>query len=273
MPTQEEWAARYRAKFAQYEVPREDREQLIAEGEVGTYPGDETLMPRIERSGRKEFDQLKSQRLELTGQVKQARQRQKELHPYPKIERFADKVLGYVPGILSPDFQPEQPQQESPTARRPPVTTPPTVKPSRFTVEEGEIIDNQNRQIIAPHEFNRLSNPQEKEDIGNQLRDGGYLMDEPPVPKTPKQPAVPTSLADAPVDLEIPEVHVVGERPQARSVSEGLTMAVNNFFQGVAAVPADALKAVAIASKDLDAMMPDLLKNDKAVEEDRKSVV
>lgn len=267
MPTQEEWAARYRAKFAQYEVPREDREQLIAEGEVGTYPGDDTLMPRIERSGRKEFDQLKSQRLDLTGQVKQARQREKELHPYPKVERFADKVLGYVPGFLSPDFQPEQPQQESPTATRPPVTTPPTVKPSRFTVEEGEIIDNQNRQIIAPHEFNRLSNPQEKEDVGNQLRDGGYLMDEPPVPKTPKQPAVPTSLADAPVDLEIPEVHVVGERPQARSVSEGLTMAVNNFFQGVAAVPADALKAVAIASKDLDAMMPDLLKNDKAVED------
>ena len=267
MPTQEEWAARYRAKFAQYEVPREDREQLIAEGEVGTYPGDETLMPRIERSGRKEFEQLKGQRLDLTGQVKQARAREKELHPYPKIERFADTVLGYVPGILSPDFQPEQPQQESPTARRPPVTTPPTVKPSRFTVEEGEIIDNQNRQIIAPHEFNRLSNPQEKEDIGNQLRDGGYLMDEPPVPKTPKQPAAPTPLGDAPVDLEIPEVHVVGERPQARSVSEGLTMAVNNFFQGVAAVPADALKAVAIASKDLDAMMPDLLKNDKAVEE------
>lgn len=188
MPTQEEWAARYRAKFAQYEVPREDREQLIAEGEVGTYPGDETLMPRIERSGRKEFDQLKSQRLELTGQVKQARQRQKELHPYPKIERFADKVLGYVPGILSPDFQPEQPQQESPTARRPPVTTPPTVKPSRFTVEEGEIIDNQNRQIIAPHEFNRLSSQQEKDEVSKQLRDGGYLMDEPPVPKTPKQP-------------------------------------------------------------------------------------
>lgn len=205
------WLGRYREKFAPYEVPGEEREQLITEGEVGKYPGDDTLMPKIERSGRKEFDQLKSQRLDLTGQVKQARQREKELHPYPKIERFADKVLGYVPGILSPDV----PQAES--APKPALrTTPaPPAKPSRFEVEDGEIIDTKNRQIIAPHEFNRLSTPQEKDDIAAKLQEGGYLMDEPAAPAPIKKPTpAPTPLADAPVDLEIPEVHVVGERSQ-----------------------------------------------------------
>ncbi len=302
MPTQEEWAARYRAKFAQFEVPREDREQLITEGEVGTYPGDDTLMPRIERSGRKEFDQLKSQRLDLTGQVKQARQREKELHPYPKLERFADRVLGYVPGILSPDVPPPQPSVHPPVSNSSNLPksgisgiNPNLTQPSRFTVEEGEIIDNQNRQIIAPHEFNRLSNPQEKDEVAKQLRDGGYLMDEPPVPKTPKQPATPTSLADAPVDLEIPEVHVVGERPSqahgprsllnnliddasnfieeqkkapsASSPGEALRESVYNALQGLGNVPAGALKSIAIASKSLDEVMPDSLKDDRPVEE------
>lgn len=289
------WLGRYREKFAPYEVPGEDREQLITEGEVGTYPGDDTLMPRIERSGRKEFDQLKSQRLDLTGQVKQARQREKELHPYPKLERFADRVLGYVPGILSPDVPTPVPSAATP--KTPTVSAPiPSPKPSRFEVEDGEIIDTKNRQIVAPHEFNRLSSPQEQDEVAAKLQAGGYLMDEPATPAPIKKPTpAPTSFADAPVDLEIPEVHVVGERPQQpngprsilnefvddakqfvsdlqtapspKSLGEAVTESAHNFMQGVAGIPAGALKSIAIASKSLDEIVPDAIRDDRPIEE------
>lgn len=378
MPTPREILEETRLSLEQFEVEDEERQRLLDEGEVGQYPGDDTLMPRIERSGRKEFDQLKSKRLDLTGQVKQARQREKELHPYPKIERFADTVLGHVPGFLSPDVP--KAAQVSP---KPPSTSAPVrpSAPSRFEVEEGEIIDTKNRQIIAPHEFNRLSTPQEKDEVGAKLQAGGYLMDEPAAPAkalpafsdksqeakfqqwyknnfssrglniNPDDPRHfydyrrafldgmqlvpdPTDLdengkprlhgdskyklpghprefvdtpqgrlntktgeivPDAPVDLEIPEVHVVGERPQQphgprsilnefvddakqfasdlqtapspKSLGEAVTESAHNFLQGIAGIPAGALKSIAIASKSLDDLVPNALKDDRPIEE------
>ena len=102
MATYDEWAARYREKFAPYEVATEEREQVMAEGEVGKYPGDNP--DAFLKSGRQAFSKLKTDRLALTEQVKKARVKEKELHPYPKLERLFDATIGRVPSFLSPDI-------------------------------------------------------------------------------------------------------------------------------------------------------------------------
>jgi hypothetical protein len=283
MATYDEWAARYRAKFAPYEVPTEERERVITEGEVGQYPGD-SPEPYL-KSGRKEFEQLATERLALSGQVRKAREKEKELHPHPKLERFFDRTIGRVPSFLSPDvptpetaFQPvvKAPQSQKPLPRfsdqrqeaqfqdwykqnfasrginpnpddplhyydyrkafqegmqltpdpsdldergrprlhgdskyklpghpREYLETPqgrlhtPTGKVtpgSRFQVEDGEIIDTKHREIISQDRFNAMATPQERAMLNGQL--GGSAVAAP----------------DDGFVLDVPEVHVVGER-------------------------------------------------------------
>lgn len=91
--------------------------------------------------------------------------------------------------------------------------------------------------------------------------------------------------------LEVPEVHVTGtiptpgelasqfvddikqtgrdimEAPPVQSVGQGVTEAAHNFMQGLAAMPAGALKSIAIASRSLDRILPDSLKDDRPIEE------
>lgn len=65
--------AQGRQRLAPLEVSSEDREAAMVQGEVGTYPGDEHVTDRFLKSGRQEFDTLKTDRFKLTEQVHKAR--------------------------------------------------------------------------------------------------------------------------------------------------------------------------------------------------------
>jgi ketosteroid isomerase-like protein len=91
--------------------------------------------------------------------------------------------------------------------------------------------------------------------------------------------------------LEVPEVHVTGtmptpgelasqwtedlrktgrelmEAPPVQSVGQGVTEAAHNFMQGLAEMPAGGLKAIAIASRSLDRILPESLRDDRPIEE------
>lgn len=76
------------------------------------------------------------------------------------------------------------------------------------------------------------------------------------------------ALPDQP--LEVPEVIVTPENAapeQPRSLSQALTQATNNFFQGIGMVGADLLKGVALLSAELDRVLPEMLQDPRAAEE------
>ncbi|MDH5666535.1 MAG: helicase-related protein [Nitrospira sp.] len=91
--------------------------------------------------------------------------------------------------------------------------------------------------------------------------------------------------------LDVPEVHVSGKVPTAeelagqftadikqtgqdiqdappiQSVRQGVEEAAYNFMQGLAQIPADALKSIAVASKSLDRILPESLRDDRPIEQ------
>jgi len=270
MATLEERLEAFRSKLAPYEVRTEEREQVMAEGEVGKWPGDNP--DAFLKSGRQEFSKLKTDRLALTDQVKQARAKEAELHPYPKVERFFDRTIGRVPSFLSPDVKPDVPQPgytpESVVPPRPTVmkpTKPLTVPGARFQVEDGEIIDTKNREIVSPDQFNSLSTPEEKDLIERQLKSSGHLIDAPDDEPVLEVPEVRVTASRLTPDAAVPPVPAAPPKPL--SFAQAFHEAKNNYFQGLADIPAGALKSVAIASKELDALLPDMLKDPKAVED------
>lgn len=120
MPTTDELIASFQKRIRPYEVTTEEREQVMTEGEVGQYPGDQP--DQFLQSGRKEFNTLKTDRLALTDQVKRAREEQARLHPHPRLERMFDAVTGSVPSFLSPDVPtPEAVLQTQPSPKPSPL--------------------------------------------------------------------------------------------------------------------------------------------------------
>ena len=279
MATLDERLDALRSKLTPFEVPTEERDQAITAGEVGKYPGDEALQPQFEQAGRKEFDALRSDRLRLTDQVKRARAEEQRLHPYPKLERGFQAIgLGeHVPDFIAPSTP--QPDALTPhgaiQAPRPAIA--PAVKPvtpvkpvesapSRFKVEEGEIIDTRGGQIISTDQFNRLSNDQEKDEIERQLRESGLLADDQAADQKPQVPVAPvTDVLEVPPVTVTPET-AASEAPSPKNIGEGFKEAIYNYFQGVAGIPAGALKSIAIASKSLDDILPEALKDDREIE-------
>jgi len=351
MPTLGEWDSwleRSKAKFAPYEVPEEEREQVLSEGEVGQYPGDNPE-PFL-KSGRKEFSKLKADRLALTDQVNKARAKEKELHPYPKLERAFSAVTGSVPSFLSPDVPaPElpapptpdavvapaqRPMPESPQAQRAPSISssaqqvplsdsPPlgTRQDDRFGVRPVPPLDVRGMQRTMQKksadltrrrkELDDLQGQLDKLNPQFQIRTGQYptLTDEEreqydvtrnvfnqkaqefnaqrdeynrltkqfnkKIDARARQQVTPQirptiDRFGSSMDFGTPDTVVQNQAaatPKPRSFGEALTLATNNLFQGAAGIPADILKSIAIASKDVDAWLPEALKDKRPVED------
>ncbi|WP_413937072.1 hypothetical protein, partial [Nitrospira sp. BLG_1] len=187
MPTLSDWdnwIEQSKAKFAPYEVPIEEREQAITEGEVGQYPGDDP--EKFLKSGRKDFAKLKSDRLALTDQVKKARAKEKELHPYPKLERAFSAITGSIPPFLSPDVPQEQ-QGMTPDTVAPPQSVPgipppsrqpipqPKAAGSRFALDNGSIIDTKRQEPVTRDQFEMLANPRERDEIDRQMQSAAQI--------------------------------------------------------------------------------------------------
>src|SRR5574343_343239 len=352
MPTLGEWDSwleRSKAKFAPYEVPEEEREQALSEGNVGQYPGDDP--EKFLKSGRKEFSQLRADRLALVDQVNKARSKEKELHPYPKLERAFSAVTGSVPSFLSPDVpapdipaQPtpdrvvtpvRPPKPEAPQAQREPAiigssaqqaipsNSPPlgTRQDDRFGLRQVAPLDVRGMQRTIREksadltrrraELDDLQGQLDKVNPQFQIRTGQYpaLTDEEreqydvtrnvfnqkaqefnaqrdeynrltrqfnkKIDAHARQQVTPQIRPSidrfgSSMDFGTPDTVVQNQpvaTPKPRSFGEALTLATNNLFQGAAGIPADILKSIAIASKDVDAWLPEAVKDKRPVED------